>query len=197
VTKVSFIVSAYNRPDHLRICLSALILQTMPHWEAIVMDNADDAVVLRDQQWLCGMDPRIRHFGTKQNGFRFPGCYHSSEYGALFLAQGDWVGFPSDDSYYVPHYTEKLLTAAERRDLELIYCDLVTAYPHFAAVLPVKAQCGSIDKTNFLLKRSRFFPFPGKRDEGGACCADGILIDALIKNRIRHGKVQEVLCVHN
>ena len=126
------------------------------------------------------MDPRIHYFSAVQNGVHFPSCYYSSEYAVENLATGEWVGFPSDDSTYTPFYASKLLRLAEANNLELVYSDLVMDAPESGGVLSCEARVCMIDKTNFLVKRERFIPWPGKHPEGGGSCSDGLLIDALV-----------------
>jgi len=55
-----------------------------------------------------------------------------------------------------------------------------------------------IDKTGFMVRRGWFNGFPGKKmlDPGPAPC-DGMLIDGLVGRGIKHGKVKEILMVHN
>jgi len=194
--RVSFIVSAFDRPASLRLCLSSLIIQTLPDLEIIVMDNSEDDLVIYEHRRLCVMDRRIRHFSPKAEGMKFLNCYYSSEYAALNLAAGEWVGFPSDDSWYSPYYAEKLLWLADRSDLELVYCNLIMESAGGNGVLNCEARACHVDKTNFLLKRSRFFPWPGKHPEGLGSCSDGNLIDELAAQGIRHGKVPQLLAVH-
>lgn len=92
-----------------------------------------------------------------------------------------------------------MLEAAERNNWDLVYCNMVydARYngSHYSVVnvLP-KVNC--IDKTGFILKRSWFEGFPGKV-KSGPCKADGELIESLVARGIRHGKVPDVMVVHN
>jgi hypothetical protein len=143
------------------------------------------------------MDPRITHFSSVENGLVLHGCYFASEYAVEHFATGEFVSFPSDDSIYSLYYAEKLLRLADEKDLELTYCDLVMDGPNDGGVLSCAAQCCLIDKTNFILKRNRFIPWPGKHPTGGGSCSDGALIDELVGQGIRHGKVGHPLCIHS
>jgi glycosyltransferase involved in cell wall biosynthesis len=194
--RVSFIVSAYHRPAALRCCLSCLVLQSETSWEAVVMDNSTDPAMIEANRAHCGMDQRIRHFSSVENQVTLLNCYYASEYAVEKFAAGEWVGFPSDDSLYTPYYASKLLHLADQANLELVYCDMVMDAAESGGVLNSQACCCNIDKTNFLLKRSRFFPWPGKHPEGLGSCSDGNLIDELVAQGIRHGKVPHLLCVH-
>lgn len=193
--KITFIVSAYNRPSSLKLCLLSLILQTEESWTAVVTDN------YRGETYNDLNRGVIEEFGDPRIGYLYTGdvapeCYAAAEV-AVEMADGDWLGFPSDDSYYVPHYASKLLLVAEAMNLELVYSDLVLSDPVNGGVLRCEAKCCHIDKTNFLVKRSRFIPFPGKDpNPGGRSCSDGLLIDELVRQGIRHCRVAQPLCVH-
>lgn len=194
--KLSFIVSAFNRPLHLRLCLSALIIQTFADFEIIVMDNAVDSDIRAQNRALCEMDERIRYFPSYNGDQSRISCYFSGDYAALKLAQGEWLSFPSEDSWYAPWYAEKLLRLAGEQNLELVYSNLLMTGPNGTGVLNCEARVCMIDKTNFLVKRDRFIPFPNKQPDGSGSCSDGDLIDDLVRQGIRHGKYPEVLAAH-
>jgi hypothetical protein len=59
------------------------------------------------------------------------------------------------------------------------------------APVDVHPMMNSIDKTGFIVRSSRFQPFPNS-DKG-----DGELIELLVSQGIRHGKLTDVLMVHN
>ena len=194
--KISFIVSAWNRPLALNLCLLSLILQEETSWEAIVTDNSTDPDITAKHKEICKIDERISYLYTADIAGIC--CYTSAEVGATY-AKGEWIGFPSDDSFYSKYYASKLLRQAEKDNLELVYCNIVMEGPENGCVLDCKAQGCHIDKTNFLLKRSRFISFP--RCEGEPLAADapadGWLIDELVAQGIRHGKVGHACVVHS
>lgn len=188
--RVTFIVSCYDRPLALRLCLSSLVLQTEREWEAIVCDNSKDHAVQARHYGFSLMDPRIRYVHTNAID-----SYYSAEM-VIGEATGDFVAFPSDDSFYTCHYLKKMLWMADNHNLELVYSDIVMDGPTSGGVLSCEARVCMIDKTNFLLKRERFIPFPAKNPEGMGSCSDGELIDELVRQGIRHGKVPHPICVH-
>jgi hypothetical protein len=92
-----------------------------------------------------------------------------------------------------------MLKAAREQNLDLVYADQIyngrwESEPYH--LMGVQAKLNSIDKTGFLLKRSLFLGFPDKGD-GGSCAADGLLIDRLVNQGIRHGYAPGILSVHN
>jgi glycosyltransferase involved in cell wall biosynthesis len=191
--RISFIVSAYNRPEFLRCCLASLVCQTMTNWEAIVMDNTSDPYITWRQANISMSMNRV-HYRSTPKELRNT-SYHSSEWAVQNFAQGEWVAFPSDDSYYLPEYAQEMLAAGENADL--VYCNMVMGGTWAGQVLDVRPTEGYIDKTGFILRREKFQPFPGKPDNGGPSNSDGMLIDKLVREGIRHVKVPKILAVHN
>lgn len=190
--RISFIVSAYNRPKALVLCLQSLILQTFTDWEAFVMDNSDNEAISEAHWAACGVDPRVRYIYTPE-GHR-DSCYHSSTYGARNLARGEWLSFPSDDSYFVPQYAERMMAVADKNtNLGFLYCDMVWGHDtvhEWMECLPVR---GRIDKTNFMVRRDKMPGF----NTVDIKLSDGILIEHLVHSGVPHEKVPQPLVVHN
>ena len=66
--------------------------------------------------------------------------------------------------------------------------------------MDVAPQLCCIDKTGFLVRRDAFLAvggFPEKDPRGVPTGCDGKLAEALVAAGVAHGKVQEVLVVHN
>lgn len=196
--KISFIVTAFNRPQLLLCALASLQAQTCRDFEIIVVDNAIDPDMKQANYRACIVTNTedIRTVYMPTSG---PTCYHSTELGVA-LSVGDFVCFPSDDSYYVPKFVEKIVNAIDTNsDLELLYFDLVYEHVHTHQYehMKVRPALYWIDKTGFVLRKDKFVPFPNKPiiDEPAPC--DGLLINQLVATGIKHGKVYEILGVHN
>ena len=193
--RCTFVVSAYDRPEILRGTLISLALQSERDFEVIVTDNSLDgrnaAVVadMRDERF------RYEHWSLRN-------CYKAANHGAT-LAQGEYLCFPSDDNYYTPGFLETMLKARA----DLIYCDMVydprACTPEDALdaklcesyrVIETKLIPGWIDKGGFLIRRSRFVPFPWRES---LATADGFMIRDLLKTNPTTAKVKGVLWVHN
>jgi hypothetical protein len=87
------------------------------------------------------------------------------------------------------------LTGGEGSDL--IYCDCLYGHrTHPPEILPTKAKRRRIDKGGFLLRRSIFTGFSGKK-ENAPSEADGILVEEVAAAGHSIVKVQGVLWVHN
>lgn len=199
---ISFIVTAYNRPLALRTCLSSLCQQTEDQWEVAVMDNSVPGPDLDEHAQFCKMYRCIRyHYVRPLTEIRINKSGHThSLYKATELGvertTGDWLCFPSDDSYYCPWFAERMLRAAEKNSWDLVYCDIVMGGPEGHYLLEARPKPCCIDKTNFIMRREWFQGFPQGHGDSYPQ-ADGLMIEELVRRGIRHGRVQEVLVTHN
>jgi len=183
--KCSFVISAFNRPGHLKCLLASLAIQTEPDFNALIMDNSPDnlnAAVVDEMS-----DPRFLHVHSSEKH-----CYASSNLGAS-LARGDYLCFPSDDDYYVPLFLELML----KQETDLIYCNMLydpkCALKEYG-MIDVRPKIGKIDKGGFLVRRTKFIPFPW---EQSLILADGMMVEKLIANQLSHSKANGILWVHN
>jgi len=194
--EISFIISAYDRPMCLSACLATLALQT-ERAEFIVCINSQGEMFKRHAA-ICDRYGAIA-LPTGKMGARC--CYSSADLAAKF-AKGEWLCFPSDDSLYVPGFSDLMLRAAREANLDLVYCDMV--YDPMGLIQRVgryglmdsRPQINCIDKTNFIVKRKFFKGFPGKKIEGHSAC-DVLFVEDAIRRGARHGKAEGILGVHN
>lgn len=192
--KISFIVSSYQRPKQLLCCLASLSVQTCQDFELIVTDNSfsDTAAYMAEQ-----ITKMFRGRYTRTNK---PSCYHSAEVGAQELATGEYLCFPSDDSYYVPTFVEQMLKQSLDSFYDFVYCDVLYD-PRCGngkySVMDTKMKTNHIDKTCFLIRKDVFnsLGFFAKT-ESGPCTADGALAE-MVAEKFSHRKMEEVLVVHN
>ena len=197
--KVSFVISAYDRPQCLKLCLQSLVLQSEDDWEAIVMDNSPDIITQHKNEAATRVDKRITYVSTPP-AYSIE-CYSSAWFGSKYIAQGDWLCFPSDDSDYTPIFSKLMLQAAAKTGWELVYCDFVHGcYMNqqfsYQTLLTEPREC-YIDKTTFLLRREWMRDWPGRPKTPTRANCDGWLIEQLVRDGIRHGRVPHVLVVHN
>jgi hypothetical protein len=140
-------------------------------------------------------DDRISYLYTGKDS-RSP--YHSAEAGAR-VSESIWLAFPSDDSYFVPEFLERMLEFVD--DVDLRYCDIL--YDRRLAgrrgVLCTEPRVCAIDKTSFLVRREWFDKVGGFAGENRPfpCPADGEFIEKLVAAGARHERVAECLLVHN
>lgn len=193
---ISYIVSSYDRPSYLQCCLSSLSNQTAAvDCEFIITCNHTDKDVRMAHLEVARKFDAAIHFTIDEGAMD---CYYAADMAATKWAQGEWVCFPSDDSYYVPLFLDRMMTWAVEWDF--IYCDMLYASKWTDwkySVMDVSPIRQHIDKTCFLLRRELFHGFPGKKN-GYPCEADGELAEELVREGISHGKCPGgALVVHN
>ena len=190
---ITFIVSAYDRPQFLLCCISSLKCQSIRADKIIIADNFDwkDTV---NRSLQLAMELEVEYENPKAIE-----CYWSGEQIGLSQENADWLCFPSDDSYYVPLFSEIMLDYAEKRGLDFVYCDCLYDPRRTGKydVMYVEPRVCSIDKTCLLVKRKVFTGFPGKPPRNESSAADGLLAESLVARGLRHGKAPGILVVHN
>jgi glycosyltransferase involved in cell wall biosynthesis len=202
VPDISYIVSCYNRPELLPICLHSLKVQTHKNFEVIVTDNAKDSKVAnRHKQIVAELnqgDGRFRYLKT--NG---KDCYWSAETGVK-KARGNWYCFPCDDIYYVPQFGHKLLSAAVKNQWDFVTAGRVIIGPDACGfdeyhVWRLGRPLFPTGKAEFLIKANRFRGFPGKAPTSVSVNCDRVLGQQIMfeDSDIPWGVVDEVLLVHN
>lgn len=201
--KVTYIVSAFDRPKFLRCCLASIAVQTDPDFEVIIADNATKPVMGAWHQGIVDSlrDLRFRRINTAQHATS-PGwdCYWSAEWLVEHHeVKGEWICLPNDDSYYVPVFQETLLAAAAKNRWDFVYSDMLydRRLSGKYAKLDVAPWRGAIDKTGFLIHRKVWIGFPLKPQVPQPSTCDGDMAYELTVRRVRHGKVPEILVVHN
>ena len=146
----------------LPVVLHCLAAQTLEDFEVIVTDNSDPEAQAVNRKLIESLDSRFDHLSTSH--LPVSDCYWAAEH-AVKECSGDFLCFPSDDSYYVPCFAEIMLDAAEKNGWDLVYCNMVYDArfngQHYAAV-NVQPMVNSIDKTGFIVRRGWFEGFPGK-----------------------------------
>lgn len=196
---LTYIVSAFNRPELLPICLHSLATQTHHNAEIIVADNAPAAsfAANRHKEIVEALsDPRMRYINTasKKAG---TDCYEASEWVIKNAAKGMWLAFPCDDCYYVPDFGQRMLTEAYSRNLDMVYCNELIG-PDAAgggAYHVWDVQPKRIPKTAFIIRASAF---PGWCERPKSAVPVGC--DFVLGQQMqgpRQGKLNECLLAHN
>ncbi len=200
--KLSFIITAFNRPDAPRTCLSSIVQQTYRDWEAIVVDNSEYGPAVSAQHDLCEMDMRIHYWRTtsktqvRSSDHQHTRCLYTATELGVTKAIGDYLCFPNDDSYYCPWFAERMLEAAGRENWDLVYCDLIAGGAGGHWLMQTQPRRCQIDKTCFILRKPSFIGFTRKTGKDYPQ-ADGLMIEELVESGIRHGRVSQCLVVHN
>ena len=199
--KVTFLLSAYDRPHLLWGSLGSLIAQSDPDWECIVLANHPEWGLFSQHRRvvLNISDPRISIVHSFNNEDPAWDCYWSVEAAVKQIDfKGEWLCFPSDDSYYCPEFVERMTDAG--RNADAVYCDILydRRIGGKRSVLVTAAHNCAIDKISFTVRREKFIGFPDKpRGAPGPSICDGLAVDRMVAMGYRFHKVEECLCVHN
>lgn len=113
--RVTFIVATYRRPDALRCTLATLVMQTHPHWDALVIGDRcgpETEAAIRSVR-----DPRIAYYNLPS---RF-GEQSGPNSAGLRLATGDFVGFLNQDDLLLKDHLARALERLEARRGDLYF----------------------------------------------------------------------------
>ena len=199
---ISYIISAFNQPIELITCVTSLMVQKGPK-EIIICDNTTKVI---DRQYTLSIikaldEPNIKYIDTsEQCPPDINAGYVAQNIGARG-AKGDWLCFPSHDSYYVPGFQEVMLYAAEEFDWDFVYCDFLydPRYNQIISkgvysVVPAYPRPRFCDKNNFIIKKELFKGFPMNPHGYG----DMFLhLDITHNPAVKWGKAPGVLVAHN
>ncbi len=145
---VSVIMPAWNAAATLGRTLASLVGQSMPAWEALVVDDAStDGTWAEIERWMAA-DPRVRGFRLPCNGKAAAARNH-----ALAAARGAWIAIVDADDWIAPDRLEALTGAAEARGCDIIADNLLLF--DAAANLPVGAAL-AVDGAAFPLDLNVF-----------------------------------------
>jgi len=195
VLKISYIVSAHNEPDRLPCCLWSLRAQTDKDFEIIIADNSE---TMKQRTAIYDIAksifPNARYFATGQ-----PECFHAANAVALH-AQGEFLCFPSDDSYYMPVFGEQMHLAG--READFVMCHMVydkrCGHGHYTAI-PQEPKRFWCDKTGFIIRKDKFPSFPNIKTSGSRwdMSSDGEMAELVVSQGARWKVIPDVLVVHN
>jgi glycosyltransferase involved in cell wall biosynthesis len=199
--ELSYIVSAYNRPDLLPACLWSLYGQNREDFEVIVTDNAtDEKIAKRHQNHVAAMrDLRFRYIRTAGK-IKVSDCYWSSEY-AMKQAKGFWLCFPCDDNYYPPQWAQRMLGVGARYNLDLVFCENSINGPETNGsdrYLPLRL--GEMPfvgyKASFIIRASKF---KGWLNKPTISCCSGVDLSTLQRlcQELKYGVCRDLYYVHN
>ena len=121
---VSIIVPVYNVQNSVARCLESICAQTWKDIEVILVNDGS-----RDESFsICEQfrekDPRIVLVDKSNSGVS------ETRNCGMSLAKGKYVQFVDSDDYLDPDFTERLVTAAEANNADLVIA------PYFPPTLP-------------------------------------------------------------
>lgn len=197
---VSYIISAYNNPTQLVTCITSLLVQEGPR-KIIVCDNSTNQVT-RDatKKWSTMWDDCVTYIDTHAECPPDINAGYKAQNIGAELAKGDWLCFPSHDSYYVPRFQEIMLETAKDFKSNFVYCDFLydPRYNQIISkgiyqVVPAYPRPRFCDKNNFIIKRKHFHGFDINNPNGYG----DMFIHMQAKENLKVAKAPGVLVVHN
>jgi hypothetical protein len=206
VPDISYIVSAYNRPDLLPGLLWSLAAQSHKNFEVIVTDNAKVLSVAKQHDravnYIRSINPFFKerfHYKRTHGQIDVSTCYHSAEWAIKHIACGLWYCFPCDDSYYAPEFGQRMLRAGYSNGWDFVVCKSVVVGPAASGGSGYRVwdmAIGRTVKTSFIVKASVFPGFTLPVVESAAGC-DYQFGHDLVHSGVPWGHVDEVMIVHN
>ena len=109
--KVTLIISTYNSPNMLRLCLMSVAKQTvMPDEIIIADDGSTDETRKLIEEMAKSLPCPVKHAWQEDRGFRLA----ESRNNALRMCQGDYVVFIDGDIIMERHFIEDHKRLAEK-----------------------------------------------------------------------------------
>ena len=115
--KASFIMPLYNQQRYVNESICAILRQTEPDFELIIVDDASTDDGYESAKVYADIDSRIRLYQNAEN-LNSTKTYNI----AASHAKGDYIAVTASDDIYEPTYLEKVLAA----DADVVYTQFVT-----------------------------------------------------------------------
>lgn len=121
MTKVSIIISTYNRPEQLKRAIESVLAQTFKDWELIIVDDASTDIAVSktifsfsDHNPVIQYRSLLTHFGSDTRP-KNTGIKH---------AKGEYIAFLDDDNTWRPDHLAALVKALTAHpEVDLVYGD--------------------------------------------------------------------------
>lgn len=122
-SRVSVILTSYNRPEWLRNAIDSVFAQTYEDWELFILDdNSSDPKVFEVISEYLN-DLRVHYFNSGvEESRRKETCRYATliNFG-LYLSTGKYVTYLTDDDHYLPHRFERMVSTLESVDTKVVY----------------------------------------------------------------------------
>lgn len=127
---VSILVPIYKVPENfLRKCIESLINQSLQNIEIILVDDGspDNCGSICDE--YANFDNRIKVIHKMNGGLA------AARNTAFYAASGEFITFVDGDDFLEPNACETGYSLAKEKDVQLVYWDQITEYPHSSKVI--------------------------------------------------------------
>jgi glycosyltransferase involved in cell wall biosynthesis len=209
--RLSIVVVTYKQPMALQCLLSSLACQVVQNFEVLIYHDGPDAETACIAERFARGSDRFRYHETPM---RHGDWGHSLRALGIEQARGDYLLITNGDNYYVPRFTEFAFQAVSRgaKDraeddwgpLDMVLWNLVHSYSSPGRrtlrcytpfrVFPARYM---VDIAAVMVRTAlaRRVGFADRSHSGDASYVERIL--SLADTRIRVGKVEKTLAVHN
>ncbi|WP_313886550.1 glycosyltransferase family A protein [Bacillus sp. SD088] len=122
-TKVSVILTSYNKPKLLEKAIESVLKQTMPNWELWIMDDHSNAETVQTIERHLE-DPRIRY---RNSEIEDKERHQSTRYATMIneaipLSKGRYLTYLTDDTIYAPDRLEEMVAYLEKNaGIDIVY----------------------------------------------------------------------------
>jgi len=203
MSSLTAIVTSFNRPEELKVCLGSLCNQRKSsnrdeslYATIIVTDNTASPLNHIIENICYDYDVKYVYTNTTD-------CYTAAEM-VIDHVTTDFICFPSDDNYYVPEFAYRMLKYADTYGCDFVYCDMLYDPRYYGSwtgkytVVDCKPKVNYIDKGGFIIRKQLFESLGGfpNKPHNPRSAADGQLAELVVKCGAKVGKVQEILFFH-
>jgi succinoglycan biosynthesis protein ExoO len=119
-SKISVVMACFNAAAHISRAIESVLSQGGVDLELIVVDDCSTDETVDLVARLAGSDPRVRLLRQQQNGG--PSAARNAGFRS---ATGDWLAIIDADDAFAPGRLREMLTAAEERQLDFVFDQLV------------------------------------------------------------------------
>ena len=113
--KVSIIIPCYNSERYLKACMDSVLAQSMPDFEAILIDDGSVDATLKLAKEIAASDSRVSVYHQENSGV----C--AARNLGLDHACGEWITFVDSDDLLPADALETMLSAAEDH-VDMVVC---------------------------------------------------------------------------
>ena len=117
IPKVSIIVPVYNTEKYLERCLDSILIQTLPSFEVICINDGSIDNSLQILNIYSKKDPRIKVITQERQGAAI------ARQKGILQSKGEYIGFVDSDDWIHPEMYEKMVQEAEQGEYDLVICD--------------------------------------------------------------------------
>lgn len=197
---LKIIAVSYRRPIALRLLCDSFRVQTNPNWELHICHDGSypggDLDLITNQEPKISDDKRIFFYNSAKRKGEYGHPNRKQMLDRLECKDDDFILLTNDDNYYVPHFVERVMSAAAKT-VGMVYCDMLHNYYSYE-VLRTELAVNHIDMGAFAVRASvaKKVGFNSTKFE-----ADGIYAVECMRycqeKGLRTIKIKGILFVHN